>query len=989
MPLQHDSQGFLLGDPLNVDALIEEWRRSDAKIGAIQQTLFKIERLLESGAASAGKESARAAGKADDNKPSPSTPRAQARDSERKTVAPSARRIRENEETQSNRSAAVVPAAVKQRSLANEATVPTKTVEEVAPASRNKDASEGQPAPQPALKSQPQAVEPKPRASQRKPRSEEAAQKTPTRDAKGRFVGKGADNGEGGESAAQRNLEDSAMGRFASRIADAVKGEADQAGQADPVVEAFKEVAEPIGRGVEIFGAFKGDGKDEQNSWLKRISNTLTGIRGDNSAYQTAQDRRLKAIEKTAAANGGSAGGGIMSGIGGILGQFAPVLAGFAKRIPLIGAALAGVKGLFGIWASETNDDLSRDEKDKRTGSAVGGAAGSIGGAFAGAKAGAAIGSMAGPIGTIVGGILGSVGGLVLGDAIGKKAGEWGGQIVSFFRDVPGNLEKSWDGLVASVSASWSAVTDKVSKTWEGLKDTASETFDKIGETFGVENASEKLSNAVSSAAAAVGGAFTSAKTWVSDLFLSDEEKAERNKAKKLEGITANPYDMRTEGEDWEYFEAHRAAGEKAGMSPQRASAAAKHAMEGKDFFHMSNEEYYNWRLQDMPLRSRTEALVTARSVREEALAKEDAELAAKGTEGWSLGQTSARFESGGRGAATISSGRGDHGGASYGTYQLSSKTGTLNDFLQSSGYALSFEGMKPGSKEFNAQWRSLAQTDPNFAKAQHNYIKETHFDPAMTSLKRAGIDLSGRGAAVQDMVWSTANQFGAGNAKRGSGGAGLIRKAIGRRNIEEMTDEEIISAVQDYKLANNAKLFKSSSASVQRGTANRAAEEKKQLLALARQEKLAPKKAQDRTATMIAEGGKSEDAADAVPKAEPQGPALYARNADRKRIKGYAKLTHDSGIPTAELSASPQTAANFYQSLIASPSKAPAAASVAAAAPPVLPPQAPAPAPAQPVATPLTSGGGEKQAVVRVEGDVGQDMKERGIAHIATGGMV
>ena len=42
----------------------------------------------------------------------------------------------------------------------------------------------------------------------------------------------------------------------------------------------------------------------------------------------------------------------------------------------------------------------------------------------------------------------------------------------------------------------------------------------------------------------------------------------------------------------------------------------------------------------------------------------------------WALGDTSQRYETGNRGAGTISTGKGDHGGVSYGSYQLSSKTG-------------------------------------------------------------------------------------------------------------------------------------------------------------------------------------------------------------------------------------------------------------------------------------------------------------------------
>ncbi|CEE29395.1 hypothetical protein VWQ19_11840 [Xanthomonas citri pv. citri] len=50
--------------------------------------------------------------------------------------------------------------------------------------------------------------------------------------------------------------------------------------------------------------------------------------------------------------------------------------------------------------------------------------------------------------------------------------------------------------------------------------------------------------------------------------------------------------------------------------------------------------------------------------------------------DGWHLGMTSARHESGRRGVETISTGKGDHGGVSYGAYQLSSKSGSLREYL-------------------------------------------------------------------------------------------------------------------------------------------------------------------------------------------------------------------------------------------------------------------------------------------------------------------
>ncbi|EIC30569.1 MULTISPECIES: chitosanase [Methylomicrobium] len=205
----------------------------------------------------------------------------------------------------------------------------------------------------------------------------------------------------------------------------------------------------------------------------------------------------------------------------------------------------------------------------------------------------------------------------------------------------------------------------------------------------------------------------------------------------------------------------------------------------------------------------------------------------------WTLGQTSKFFESGKGGAGTVSSGKGDLGGASYGTYQLSSKQGTLQKFLKSSSYGAQFEGLTPGTKEFNQRWKEVAQQDPTFGSAQHDFIKQTHYDPALAGLKKAGIDLSGRGAAVQDSLWSTSVQFGAGNEKKGA--VRLFQKALAGKDVAKMADQEIVSAVQDYKIANNERLFSRSSDQVRAGTLNRAQHEKDQLLNLASTESLSP----------------------------------------------------------------------------------------------------------------------------------------------------
>jgi hypothetical protein len=186
------------------------------------------------------------------------------------------------------------------------------------------------------------------------------------------------------------------------------------------------------------------------------------------------------------------------------------------------------------------------------------------------------------------------------------------------------------------------------------------------------------------------------------------------------------------------------------------------------------------------------------------------------------LGAVSAFFESGGKASAT-STGKGDFGGASYGMHQLSSKKGTLQSFLSQSGYASQFSGLTPGTPEFNAKWEAVTSADPAFAGSQKSFIKATHYDPQMQRLKNAGIDLSGRSDAVKEAVWSTATQFGPQSS--------LITSALAGKDVSGMTDAGIITAIQDYKAANNSTLFRSSSAAVQAGTLARAGQEKQVLL--------------------------------------------------------------------------------------------------------------------------------------------------------------
>jgi hypothetical protein len=199
-------------------------------------------------------------------------------------------------------------------------------------------------------------------------------------------------------------------------------------------------------------------------------------------------------------------------------------------------------------------------------------------------------------------------------------------------------------------------------------------------------------------------------------------------------------------------------------------------------------------------------------------------------TPSWRLGQTSRKFESGGRGVGTISTGRGDHGGASYGAYQLSSRTGTLTEYLSQSRYGAEFNGLRAATSAFDAKWRDLAAREPGFADEQHDFIRRTHYDIQLNRLAERGLDLRHRGPAVQDALWSTSVQFR--NRAPAIFQGGLEEKFGPRYRLSDLSDSDIVSAVQDYKVAHNSTLF-ASSQKLWKGLISRAQSEKAALLEL------------------------------------------------------------------------------------------------------------------------------------------------------------
>lgn len=200
------------------------------------------------------------------------------------------------------------------------------------------------------------------------------------------------------------------------------------------------------------------------------------------------------------------------------------------------------------------------------------------------------------------------------------------------------------------------------------------------------------------------------------------------------------------------------------------------------------------------------------------------------------LGQLSAKYETGGRGPGTVSTGAGDPGGVSYGSYQMATKMGTVQKFVNQPNFPWrnEFQGLTPGTAQFTAVWKRIAQEQTAaFQEAQHAYIKKTHYDLlAAKILNETGLDVNTRSHAVMDAVWSTAVQHG--------GASPIVCRACSSVSCDRSDpkyDELLIKAIYaergKKKPDGNLAYFSKSSPSVQQGVANRFRNECQDCLAM------------------------------------------------------------------------------------------------------------------------------------------------------------
>lgn len=195
----------------------------------------------------------------------------------------------------------------------------------------------------------------------------------------------------------------------------------------------------------------------------------------------------------------------------------------------------------------------------------------------------------------------------------------------------------------------------------------------------------------------------------------------------------------------------------------------------------------------------------------------------------YKLGSISAKYEAGGFNGGAVSSGNGDYGGISYGIPQFSTKSGSADNFVSwlkkvNPNMGSVFGNTKAGTTDFTNAWKNAySKYGDDFSSLQTQYAFENYAKPlADLAKQKTGVDYT-RSPALQELVYSTALQFGSGN---------LGLSALGNVN-SNMSDTDIINASYDNKISNYKSYFKDSSSNVQESVKNRFKNERNDILSL------------------------------------------------------------------------------------------------------------------------------------------------------------
>lgn len=305
------------------------------------------------------------------------------------------------------------------------------------------------------------------------------------RDAKGRFTAgpkadkqgapdQGADASSGSMGGAVNRLSN-AVGRMAASL--------QATDNLDPSINAAKEVTDvvaPLGRGL---ATMFGRGSERKKArWYNRFWKALTAKREDKVIVAGGGGGGLLG---GLGGRGVAGGGGLLGDIGGLMRRGGGLLNGGGKmlrRIPVLGALLAGGGALASMLGMDDDDsktpEENRAQRYKGTGEAVGmGVGGVIGGA---------LGSVLGPAGTVAGALVGSI----VGEKVGGAVGEWtkglvdsdiGGKVIEGWNTFTVGLSAAWESFTTDAKTAWGAITTKAGEWWDKTSEVAKTVGDKVG----------------------------------------------------------------------------------------------------------------------------------------------------------------------------------------------------------------------------------------------------------------------------------------------------------------------------------------------------------------------------------------------------------------------------------------------------------------------------------------------------------------------------
>lgn len=432
------------------------------------------------------------------------------------------------------------------------------------------------------------------------------------------------------------------------------------------------------------------------------------------------------------------------------------------------------------------------------------------------ALVGAGVGLVGGPFGVVAGGIMGAILGGILGFVGGEKLARMFDSVWSWASDTAeiammkfGNFfSEMWDGFIDLIKDAFDFVLDLFSNAKilyiKGLKGILDGIISVLPtKVLGVKvpgaESLQDFSKALGDLINQEEGAIKARKEASDNRNKTKEEQKAKNRKDVQDTKDRQAKEFDEKQQKWEEVDAKKAE-EKANKKESDAKLISGPVLE--QTYIEEDSQVNNKLMQDKNI-----------------------------PDSGNLGMLSEKYESGGRGSSAV--GYDSTGGTSYGKYQIATKTGTMNQFmnyLKESNPAayqrLSAAGPADSGKngKFAQEWKALA-SEGVLGTSEHDFIKKTHFDVGMKGIKNESLQKMLQGnKALQEVMWSTSVQHG------GGGASSIFNKAF----KEGMSEQDLIKAVYDSRSTK----FGSSTQAVRNSVMNRFGNEEKVALAMLKDQK-------------------------------------------------------------------------------------------------------------------------------------------------------